>query len=132
MLASNDIEKTTISVRSFATSMWVVVAAAMGIAACGAFSWSEVKTSQELILTNQAEQKVTQAAESQAQQQLAQQMITLAAQIGELQKRMDDYRPFKWSTPMEIEYTEQLKSKNPTISAPDVQLIHDKILPFTP
>ena len=134
-----DIEKTTISVANFARSMWAVCILGISGTWLGAASWYQAQNrlsnhdeALAQIRHYQEEEKANQQASQLANQQLSTQMLTVSQQVAGIEKRMDDYRPFKWSTPMQIEYTEQLQQRNPALLTPDAQAIHDKALPFTP
>ena len=127
-----DIEKTTISVRSFAVSMWTVVIIGGALIATGAYSAASVSNKASEILNNQADVKLALAAQTDANKQLTQQMIVLSQQEAVMQKRLDDYRPFKWSTPMQTELDQQIEQLNPQLKMPSAQAVHDELLPYTP
>jgi Skp family chaperone for outer membrane proteins len=145
-----DIEKTTISVRSFAISMWTVIAALLACAIVGTTGWLNMvhNSSDQARDTVQIRQDLTQR-NNEVDRKFAEhdtKLDTINSKLDliiatqtdakratdALQKRMDDYRVYKWSTPMQIRNNEEFQELNPNLKKPDAQQIHNDLIPYTP
>ena len=138
-----DIEKTTITVKTFAIAMWTVLGLVISISVIGTASWIGVRDRLDSH-TEQLQGVVTTAAATKADLDAKLQVILenqndLKDSFGDLKrvqdatsKRLDDYRVYKWSTPMMEEENHEAERLNPNWKAPDAREIHDQIIPYTP